>query len=249
MTIENITTTTFVCFVLTALDNDKAFHRGTTFLARTFLYLAYADIHRLPLTPDQTRTRILEPIVQSEKQLRKMLLEKLGGEFEKNYFAADTRIKRNITPLASIVFERAYPEPKNIAKEMVELRYDLATLRERLSKLDTLLENGTRADELSAARKWNQVFQEIEKAFGVGQGLVSLENTLTFAEAAGKVAEKPVSPASWVKALTLPVEVVRRMLARLPVVEIHGLQFPSAARLQTVANRLFGEILEQPRQL
>jgi hypothetical protein len=61
--------------ILGALDRDKEFHRGTTFLARTFLYLAYADINGMALTPDTTRAKLFEPIVQSERELRRRLLE------------------------------------------------------------------------------------------------------------------------------------------------------------------------------
>jgi hypothetical protein len=232
--------------ILVALDQDKEFHRGTTFLVRTFLYLAYADIHRLPLTPDQTRTRVFEPIVRSERNLRKMLLDKLEREFQKNYFANDISIKRNITPLASVVFDRAYPKPENIAKEMVELRYELAPLRERIGKAEKTLVEGTRMDELSVARKWNEVFQEIERAYGTGQGLLRMRGLLTFAEPAVAIAGDPTSLNSWAKILKLPIDALSRMVSRLPVIEIYNTQFPSSERLQRAAHRLFGEISEAP---
>jgi hypothetical protein len=230
--------------ILEALSKEQEYHRGTTFLIRTFLYLAYADIHHLPFICDRTRAVVVEPMVQSERRLRKMLLEKLEGEFQKNCFSADISIRRNITPLASIVFDRAYPNPGNIAKEMVELRYDLAPLRERLGKIEALVAEGSRADELDVWRKWNRVFQEIENVYGAGEGLLSLEGTLAFAESAAELAEKPTSLKAASKILALPLNVLRRMVARFRMVEIYSMEFPSSERLQKTANGLFGDILE-----
>lgn len=229
--------------VLAALDQDEDFHRSITFLVRTFLYLAYADINQITLTPDSTRAKVLDPIARSERKLRQLLLEKIKDEFQKNSFADDVNIKRRITPLASIVFDRA-SKPQNIAREMVKLRYDLAPMRERLAKVESRLASGSRKDELAVAREWSRVFEEIEKVYGRGEGLLSLESTLAFAELAGKFAEKPSSPETWAKMLALPVNVIRRMVSRLPAIEIHRMQFPSSERLQRVVHKLFGDIDE-----
>jgi len=232
--------------ILAALGRDKEFHRGVTFLVRTFLYLAYADIYRLAFTPDSTRARVLEPIAQSERKLRQMLLEKLKKEFQNHSFGNDINVRRHITPLASVVFDRAYPKLENIAREMVELRYDLAPIRERLRRVENKLADGTRKDELAVAREWGQVFQEIEKVYGFGEGLLSLQSTLAFAESAGEFVEKPVNPGTWAKILTLPAHMLRRMLNRWPVLEIHRVQFPSSEKLQNVVHRLFGDIANVP---
>jgi hypothetical protein len=232
--------------IVEALEKDREYHRATSFLARTFLYLAYADIHQLRLTPDQARTRAYEPIVRSEQHLRQMLLKKLGEEFEKSSFS-DEEVRRNITPLASVVFSRSRSDPNNIAEEMLRLRRELTPLRERLGEVEQTLESGTRDSELAIARKWKLVFQEIENKFGEGAGRVSVENILALAEAAGKFAEKPKSPGTWAKLLNLPVDIIRKIVARRPTVEIHRLEFPSSVKLQKTALDLFGKVLKEPR--
>jgi len=232
--------------ILKALEKDAEFHRSTTFVLRTFLYLAYADINRVPLTPDKTRARVLEPIVRSEKQLRKQLLAKIGSEFQKNYLGND-EVRRNITPLASVVFDRAGSKPNNIPEEMLRLRRELTPLRDRLGNIEALLDGETHQTELKIVRKWEGVFQEIERKHGAGAGLVTLEGALTFAESAGKVAAKPHNPATWFKPLALPIDAIRKLFARRPVIEIHRLQFPSTAKLQATAHKLFGDLIEEPQ--
>jgi hypothetical protein len=212
---------------------------------RTFLYLAYADINRVPLTPDGTRARVLEPIVRSEKQLRQLLLAKIEEEFQRNYLGND-EVRRNISPLASVVFDRAGSKPTNIPEEMLRLRRELTPLRDRLRDIEVSLEGASRETELGVVRKWERVFQEIEREYGAGTGLVSLEGALTFAEAAGKFAAKPHNPSTWFKPLALPAETIRKMFARRPIIEIRRLQFPSTTKLHATARKLFGDLIEGP---
>ena len=232
--------------ILNALEQDAEFHRSATFVLRTFLYLAYADINRVSLTPDGTRARILEPIVRSEKKLRKLLLAKMEEQFQKNYLE-DDEVRRNISPLASVVFDRSGSKPTNIAEEMLRLRRELTPLRDRLRDIEVSLEGASRETELKVIGKWKRVFQEIEQAYGDGAGFVSLEGALTFAEAAGKFAAKPQNPSTWLKPLALPVDTIRKMFARRPIIEIHRLQFPSTTKLQATARKLFGDLTDDPK--
>ncbi|MFT4120225.1 hypothetical protein [Bradyrhizobium sp.] len=228
------------------LEKDVGSHRSTTFLLRTFLYLAYADVNHISLLPDETRASVLQPIVRSERQVRRQLLDRLDQAFQANYLG-DEEVRRNITPLASVVFDRAGSNPDNIPDEMLRLRRELSSLRERLREVEKLLETGLRSDELQAIQKQDAILKEIERTHGTGEGLVSLESTLAFGEAVGKVVEKPANPATWFKPLTLPVDVIRRVFSRRSAVEIHRLQFPATSRLQAAALKLFGNLAKEPQ--
>jgi hypothetical protein len=69
--------------IVAELEREEGVHRGVTFLARTFLYVAYADARGVALTPDATRTPVLEQVVRAERNLRRRLIEKLGDAFSK----------------------------------------------------------------------------------------------------------------------------------------------------------------------
>ena len=117
--------------ILEQLTREEDVHRGTMFLARTFLYLAYADSYRLPLTSDTARVPVLEGAVHTERNLRQRLLKRLNERSQETLLTDDfggLDLTRNITPLASVVFERACPDKRNIAKEMQRLREELARL-------------------------------------------------------------------------------------------------------------------------
>ena len=77
------------------------------FLARTFLYVAYADSYRIPLTSDTTRVPVLEAAVHTERNLRQRLLKRLNERSQETLLTDDfggLDLTRNITPLASVVF-------------------------------------------------------------------------------------------------------------------------------------------------
>jgi hypothetical protein len=130
----------------------------------------------------------------------------------------DTDLTRRISPLASIVYERAWPKKQNMVSEMVALRKELKSLREGLRSIEQELLVGNAQTEKRLSRRWDSVFGELEKAFGEGQGLVTRSGALTFAESASKVMDEPHKTSSWAKILLgLPVEMIERMLARRPL--------------------------------
>ena len=124
--------------IVEQLAREENAHRPTTFLVRTFLYLAHADAHQIPLTPDTSRVPVLETTVRTERNLRQQLLKKLNEQSQAGLLTDDFRdveLTRQITTLASIVFERAQPKATNIPKEMQRLRKELAPIRARIARL------------------------------------------------------------------------------------------------------------------
>jgi hypothetical protein len=235
--------------ILEQLTREENVHRATTFLARTFLYVAYAESYHIPLTSDTTRVPILEAAVHTERNLRQQLLKRLNEQSKEGLLTDDfggVELTREITPLASVVFERAYPDKKNIAKEMQRLREQLAPIRVRIADAEMNFNRGSRQQEIEVDKKWQKVFDEIERQFGKGEGLLKLSSLLGFSEAGVGAYLKPGDPKGWFKLIDLPLEVVRRIHARRAVVELHRIrpEIPSSGRLWDIVTRLFGDQLQ-----
>jgi hypothetical protein len=214
--------------IVSELDREPYVHRSVTFLARTFVYLAQADASGLVLTPDRARSEVLEAVTNEEKKLRKALraqiLEKMNEAFQDSRLGDELNVTRDITPLAAIVFGRASPRRSNIPREMVRLRDELEPLRTRLRGIEEELFWGKRDTEVAAFRKWQGVFEEIEREFGKGDSLVNISGGLSFAEGVAGAAVKPHEPKGWFQLLSLPIDVVRRILRRRTIVELRHLR-------------------------
>jgi hypothetical protein len=227
------------------LEQEKDAVRGTTFLVRTFLYLAYADDAKVAFTPDAIRCLVLETVLDVEEQFRGRLLAVLRSSFERYPVFGDQELQRRVSPLTAIVFERATPKPERITGEMEKLRDELAPFRRRLHELEDKALWASRDEAVDASRRWEDMLAELERSFGAEPGLVSVRRGLNFAESAAKVIEQPTSWTAWSGALlSLPAEVISRVLSRRPAIEIHRLrrQLPATGRLHNTIHRLFGEI-------
>ena len=234
--------------IVNALERDRDYHRPVTFLARSFLYLAHADANRIPLTSDCTRAPIFQGAIQTERNLRQRLLAKLNQQSEDRILTDDfsgRELTRQISSLASIVFERAYPDRKNIAKHLLQLRAELMPLRARIRSAEDRALWRNKAEEIDAANDWQKVFDEIERLFGKGERLVTLSSVLGFAEGAVGAYLKPEDAKGWFKLPELPLTVLQRLLARRSVIELYQLrdEIPASGRLSQTIGRLFGNHL------
>jgi hypothetical protein len=139
--------------VVSELKKEREAHRGATFLIRRFLYLAYSDVTGLPFTPDAVRSVVLEKVLREEQALRSKLIAKLKEAGSMSLMGNNTHLTRRISPLASIVYERAWPKKENIVSEMVALRSELRSLRERLRSVEQeLLVGGRRLIPLTQVK-------------------------------------------------------------------------------------------------
>jgi hypothetical protein len=231
-----------------SLLSKEAFHRQITFVIRTFLYLAYADENEIPFTLDEARAEVLEPVIVAERNLRSKLLEQLKKASDEPALLGNVDVLRNTTPLTAVVFSRASGRA-GIAREIIDLREELLATRTRLCEAEDELFWATHDEGVRAFTKWNDVFAELRRRYGEAEGLVSCKGLLGFADKAAKIF---LEPTKWPKLVGLPIEIVRRAIARRPIIEIHRLaeELPGSCGLQESIKRLFGEVIDdapQPR--
>jgi hypothetical protein len=156
--------------------------------------------------------------------------------------STDVRLNR-VSPLAAVVFERAKPDKKRIAAEMDLLRAELAPLRRRLRGAEDKIFSGKGTEVTDAVNDWDLVVDELGRRFGREPHLISLDGILRFGRDAAEVADSVSKPKAWMAALLgLPFDVLRRIVARRPAIELHTLQreIPGSGRLKRVLLELFG---------
>jgi hypothetical protein len=231
--------------LLTQLEQETYAARGTTFLVRTFLYLAYADVSKITLTPDTIRNSVLGAVLSKEDSYRAEILSKFKGQWENYPTRGEIELRRKVSPFAAIVFKRAGSKA-DIPEEMAKLRYETEALRRELHKIeDQALWWESRDEAVKAERKWNEILKEIEADFGPDPRFITIKRGLNFAgEVAGTV-EKPYSPKSWIGLISgTAFDLVKRFIARGPAIEIHTLrsQLQAPDALKADIARLFGEV-------
>lgn len=230
--------------LLEELERESHASRGTTFLVRSFLYLAYAIEKRLVLTPDSARALVLGEIAKKGTELReRVLLALQEGWKVRQSLLDDEEVENNTTPLAAVVFERAYPDRRRIVPEMRNLRDELAPFRNRLRPVEEKLLYGTGPKPTKAEEKWSGVIEEIGRAFGKEPYIVRTKAVLDLSTSAAKVIDEPKSYESLVSLLVKqPVEMLQRFLARRPAIELHDLigSLPATEAVRLSAYRLFG---------
>lgn len=224
------------------LENDKDVLLGTVFLVRSFLYASLAEVSGMPFVPDLARSSALLPVIVGEKNLRQQIIDRLGAAFHGQPLSDDFGLTRNVTPLAGIVFDRAFPKKANVVPEMARLRNELAPLRARLRTYEDIIQTGTAVDEIAAGRKWSRAFKELEDEFGKGDGIITIDVLLRLAAAGSRILVDPLSPGKWLDALIgQPKEWLSQMINNKPLIEIHRLrkQMPATGRLHHSISRLF----------
>jgi hypothetical protein len=217
--------------------------RSNTFVLRTFLYLAYADVKHLPFVPDAARRPIMQSVVREENQFR----ERLRSELKKVVSETTPGVVphlRKVSPLAAIVFERSRGRRYRLVPEMVKLRTELKPLRTALSDLEhSMLYAPSRDEAMNAKGKWERALREVQRNFGDEPGLLSGENALGFGQRLSEALDAPQSFSAWFGAIIkLPVEALSRLVARRTLVDLHRLRpdLPSSGRLYSAINSLFG---------
>jgi hypothetical protein len=230
-----------------ALDSEAYHYRHVTFFVRTFLYLAYAEVMGLPLTPDETRTPAIEKMLRQEGNIRHRLRKALSEAFPNRFLTDEIELTRNVTPLASIVFDRAYPKKENIPAEIEKLRNELAPFRKRVQIEERALLSASGSKEVQARQKWDTVYKEIEEHIGRGKGpvTVSIKDIPNIVDAISGALGDPTKLPSAIKTLAgLPLDALQTFLRRRPAIEIFrlGPKIPNSASLRKTAHRLFGDI-------
>jgi hypothetical protein len=228
--------------IIARLDKKDYEARQIMFVTRTFVYVGYSNVHQIPFTPDAVRLGVLSKALSRQGDLRLRLLEHLKSSIDESSLDAHQELQRTVTPLASIVFDRAWPHKNNIPKVMAGLRKELAPLRQRLREAEDAALWGMHLDESSATHKWNQVFHEIERTMGRGERLISIRRALNFASVVAPAADDFRKASSIMKAiLDLPIEITQRLIARQPAIELFHLQksIPGSGRTRRRVRDLF----------
>jgi hypothetical protein len=244
---EYLLTTPTRLDVLQALDREREYSRATTFLVRTFLYLAYADASGLAYTPDLSRSSVSEVVCDAEEVFRGRLLVAMKASWERDTELVDPSIdrlhlQRRLSPLAAIVFERAYPDRNRIVGELEDLREELKETRGKLRSAEDRLLRRSRKERQEAEREWNSLFAEVEKTYGQEAQLTSLKSIIRFTQSIVEVPEDPTNYAAWAaELLKIPGEIVAKLLRKRTLVDIHRLHkdLPAPGRLRDAVQRLF----------
>lgn len=224
-----------------ALKKEAREHqRMHKFIMRTFVYVAYADVLRMPFIPDTARHPVIEGIVSEEDQFRGRLQSALKSVVVETT-PGDKDLLRRVPPLAAVLFERARTA-RDIVPELVRLRNELAPLRETLRNLERQMLYELHDTAIRAATKWDQAVEEVECNFGLEPRFVTLKLALKLGEHFGETVDNPTSFNSWWAALAqLPAKVMRRLIARRTLIELHRLrpELPASERLRGSIQRIF----------
>jgi hypothetical protein len=203
--------------------------------------LAHSDVNEIPFAPDAVRAEVLEPVVDAERNLRAALLKRLREAVEKPASLENISLRRNTTPLAAIVFQRA-KNRRGIGSEIRRLREELSPTRNSIRKVEDESYWATHDEEARARKKWERVFEAIDERFGKAEGVVTCDGLLGFAE---KAAEVLLDPFKWPRIAKLPVDLLIRYRARRPIIEIHRLapELRGSQAFKRSVVRLFGTVV------
>jgi hypothetical protein len=210
------------------------------FIMRTFVYIAYADVQRIPFTPDTTRHSIVDGIFTEEDQFRGRLQSILKSVVSETT-PGDKALLRRIPPIAAVLFERAQTRC-DIAKELIKLRKELTSLRDTLKKLEHKLYYESRDTAMKAAEKWNRAVEEVERNFGLEPRFIAGKMALQLGMQLGDVIDNPTKFKSWWSAITeLPSEVIKRLISRHTLIELHRLrpELPASEKLRKTIRKIF----------
>jgi hypothetical protein len=227
--------------ILIQLLQETGLQRAANFVIRTFLYLGYHEVSGLVFVPDAVRIPLVGNVVASEKEVRDKILAALAPRSMSSPEMTQLSVNR-ISPLASIVFERA-SQRSQIIQQMVNLRDELAPMRKRIRGAEEKIFYGKGVEVNDGVKEWKLVADEVHKSFGDEPHLISLRSILSLGRAIGEVTDEPGKAKNWMGFLLgMPFEMISRVLSRRPAVELHRLrdEVPGSNRLLVSVERLFG---------
>lgn len=231
--------------------------RQTTFVARTFLYLACAEEYKLALRPDMVRYGVLTKVAAMEGQFRSRLVKVLKERYADFVLYGNQELRQKVSPCAAIVFQRAGQDKGNIPREMMKLRNELASTRKHLHELEGEIFDPSADKGRAASEKWDDIMKELAESFlskatfrsaWLGEKVKRLRRLLgvSLLKDIIAVGTKPVDVGAWIQlVLDLPSEKAVQLLARGPIMDLYRVLTPrqlyNPAKLSNLVVPLFGE--------
>jgi hypothetical protein len=228
--------------LLKRLASETGIARSTTFVVRSFVYLAYGDVTGRVFVPDVVREPVVAAVATTEGDVRAKLLETIAANATPRMSGGLGNLSR-VAPLAAVVFERAQPDRRRIVHELRALREELAPLRARLAKAEQSILYGVGVTPVDALNEWKAISIELKRSFGDDPHLVSLRQIFSFGNSGAKAIDEPLKAGSWMSLLLgMPYAVAERTILRRKAVELHRLhrEIPAAGRLRESIRALFG---------
>ena len=220
-------------------------YREEVFMRRTFLYLAYADVFGMALTPDAGRHDFVSALLRREDMVADQLLHTLDKAYSEVGGTSFKYIRERISPVAALVINRAAEKSTSVALETSIMREELKAIRTTLRETEDALAFGSHDDAQRAELRWNAALDEVRRSYGAEPDLLTVRKALNFGRDLASVADASTSYKSWIGSLlALPLDVISRVLARRTVVDLHRLrpEVPGGGRLNQSIVRLFGDL-------
>lgn len=233
--------------LVSAIRHEHEVSRSATFMLRTFVYLGYASAVGLPLVADSARVGVIHDVLEeADRFVSDRVLQAISKNFKADHFRPSGVGLNVVSPFAAIVFQRCNGDRRRLVDEIKKLREDQTTTRNFLAGAEQAIDQAeTHHEMLAAKRRWRQVIAEASRSFAIDPSLVSLEDGYSFAEEIPTNLDDFSNPAAWIGALrSLPGELLRRLLRRRPLAELHSLgkELPGPSGIRRDARALFGEI-------
>lgn len=222
-------------------------YNRNVFFIRTFLYIAYADLSDLSFTADWRRAKVVGLLLQREDDLASKLRQSIHQAYASTAAGGFRDIRKRVSPIAAVVFDRASKNGTSIASETRAMREELSQFRTTLRDAQEQLKYGTHDEALLAETKWNNAIEELQRAYGSEPDILTVRKLISFGPELARIADDASKYGSWTKALlTLPLEVASRIIARRTVVDLHQLRenVPAGGALDLAIKSLFGRVKE-----
>lgn len=215
-----------------------------TYVSRTFMYHAVAEVLRSRFVPDAARRNLLTRLSEREERWIDEAAASIGKQW-REYPRSQARLRRRLSPLAAVVLERSRGKPKRIVPELFALREELRPFRQRIRQRELAAITGMRTRAIAFERKWTRTIRELERSYGPSPGIVSLRGGLGLAQDMSNLGDNPADWKRWLSSLTgASVGMVRRYFDRRPVVELIKLRraYGASGALAHRLNQLFPDL-------
>ena len=243
------------------LNPEDRWARGTMFFIRTFFYLGYMDIAKIPFVSDAIRSPFIATVQAQQMSFQAELLRKVQDAFSENL--AFNGIAEWLSPFAAVVFQRCRGDRTRIIDEIANLRDEIQPDRERLFQLEDEYQYGVSANSHAdtrhvldfddgsstmrvsqkARRRFKEALDELTERYGTGGQPMESREMLALGTATAGVAMGPLGATNWIKLVSsLPVNEMKRMFTRRRFAEMYRLfsKLRGPAVLQHSIEQLFG---------